>query len=185
MSIVTLEFDNTLEKSEIVMPLLSSSQNEAGENYSDANLTDKSQTKVFGIQVPLVMINSTIIDFDAIHYFNLKSQGCLPELTMTVDDKYELITNLDKPSNDNVVRVQILPKFDDAYKKIDLTFYITNISVNGKLVRLTCTYKLASLTSSQFKTYGEVDTYTLFKQIANETKLGFASNLTTLNDNRL
>ena len=98
MSIVTLEFDNLLEKSEIVMPLLSSSKNESGDNYSDTGLTDKVQTAVFGIQAPLIMINSTIIDFDAVKYFSLKSKGSLPELIMTVEDRFELVTNIDKPS---------------------------------------------------------------------------------------
>jgi hypothetical protein len=185
MSIVTLEFDNLLEKSEIVMPLLSSSKNESGDNYNDTTgLTDKVQTAVFGIQAPLIMINSTIIDFDAVKYFSLKSKGSLPELVMTVEDRFELVTNIDKPSNDNEVRVQIIPRFDNAYKKIDLTFFITNIQVTGKLLRLTCSYKLSSLLSSQYKSFGEIDTYTLFKQIATETQLGFATNVAEAGDNR-
>jgi hypothetical protein len=184
MSIITLEFDNTLEKSNIIMPLMSSSKSEAGDDYVDSNLTDKMQTSVFGIQVPLIMINSTVVNFDAVQYFNLKSIGILPELVMTVEDNYEIISNIDKPSNDNEVRIQILPRFDNAYKKIDLTFYITDIQVNGKLVRLTCVYKSPLLLSSQYKSFGEIDTYTMFKQIAGDTKLGFATNIAPLSDNR-
>lgn len=184
MSIVTLKFDNTLEKSNIILPLLSSSQNESGNVSAGQSMTDKAQTAVFGIQTPLIMINYTVIDFDAVKYFSLKSTGRLPELVMTVEDKYELINNIDKPGNDNEVRVQILPRFDNAYKKIDLTFFISNIQVSGSLLRLTCTYKLPSIISSQFKTYGEIDTYTLFENIATETKLGFASNINPLTDLR-
>lgn len=184
MSIITLEFDNTLEKTNIVMPINSSSKAEAGEDYNDSNLTEIAQTAVFGIQVPLIAINSTIIDFDSIRYFNLKSQSELPELTLTVEDRFELINNLDKPSHDNEVRIQILPRFDNAYKKIDLTFYINSIQVNGSLVRLSCSYKLPVLSSSQFRTFGELDTYTLFKSIATETGLGFATNIAQGNDIR-
>lgn len=184
MSIITIEFDNTIEKSDIIIPLASSSKQEAGEEYNDSNRTDKAQTAVYGIQTPLIMINSTVIDFDAVQLFNLKSVGKLPELTMTVEDRFELINNIDKPGNDNEVRVQIIPRFDNAYKKIDLTFFITNIQVSGKLIRLNCTYKLPELTSSQFKVFGEIDTYNLFKDIATETKLGFATNLSTLDDSR-
>ena len=184
MSIVTIEFDNTLEKSKIVMPLLSSSAEEAGENYSDPNMTDKAQTYVFGIQAPLIKINSTIIDFDAVHYFNLKSVGTLPELVMTVEDRYKTVTNIDSPTNDNEVRIQIIPRFDNAYKKIDLTFFISSISVNGDLLKLTCTYKAPALVSSQLKTFGKIDTYSLFKEIAATTKLGFATNISELNDLR-
>lgn len=184
MSIIIKEFDNNLKKSPIILPLLSSSKSEAGENYNDVNMTDKAQTSVFGIQVPLIMINNTVIDFDAIQYFNLKSKGRLPELSIVVEDKYELISNIDKPTNDNEVRIQILPKFENTYKKIDLTFYITNITIIGTLLRLTCSYKLPSLISSQFKSLGELDTYTLFKNTAIETGLGFATNVSKLNDKR-
>ena len=40
MSQIIVEFDNTLEKSEIIVPLLSSSKEEAGDKYTDTNITD-------------------------------------------------------------------------------------------------------------------------------------------------
>lgn len=184
MSIVTLEFDNTLEKSEIIVPLKSTSAAEGGEANDTDNQTDRAQTSVFGIQSPLIMINSTVIDFDAVQQFSLKSTGILPTLTMMVEDRFELINNIDKLYNDNEVRVQILPRFDNAYKKIDLTFFITNVKIIGSSLQLTCSYKLPALTGSQYKTFGEIDTYTLFKNIATETKLGFATNVAQLDDKR-
>jgi hypothetical protein len=184
MSIVTVEFDNTLEKSDIVMPIMSSSKSEAGDDYQDNSQSEIAQTSVFGIQVPLIMINTTVIDFDSIHYFELKSNGPTPELIMTVEDRYELITNIDKPSHDNEVRIQIIPRFDNAYKKINLTFFINDIDVTGSMIKLTCLYKLPLLMSSQYKAFGEIDTYSLFKTIASEIKLGFATNVAALNDKR-
>lgn len=183
MSIITVEFDNTLTQSEITMPLLSSSPAESGNDNSQA-ATEKAQTAVFGIQTPLIQINSTIIDFDAVQYFELSSKGVLPELTITVQDRYELINNIDKPGLDNEVRIQILPKFDNAYKKINLTFYVSNIQINGNSIRLSCLYKLPMLVSSQYKSFGEIDTYNLFKTAAIDTGLGFASNISELSDNR-
>jgi hypothetical protein len=184
MSIVTVEFDNTLEKSDIVMPIMSSSKSEAGDDYQDNSQSEIAQTSVFGIQVPLIMINTTVIDFDSIHYFELKSNGPTPELIMTVEDRYELITNIDKPSHDNEVRIQIIPRFDNAYKKINLAFFINDIDVTGSMIKLTCLYKLPLLMSSQYKAFGEIDTYSLFKTIASEIKLGFATNVAALNDKR-
>lgn len=184
MSIVTVEFDNTLEKSDIIMPIMSSSKSEAGDDYQDNSQSEIAQTSVFGIQVPLIMINTTVIDFDSIHYFELKSNGPTPELIMTVEDRYELITNIDKPSHDNEVRIQIIPRFDNAYKKINLTFFINDIDVTGSMIKLTCLYKLPILMSSQYKAFGEIDTYSLFKTIASEIKLGFATNVAVLNDKR-
>ena len=57
MGQITLEFDNTLKFSDIIMPLLSSSPAEMGE-HAKPNV-DKLQTSVFGIQVPLIDINGT------------------------------------------------------------------------------------------------------------------------------
>lgn len=184
MGIILKEFDDTLEKSEIIMQLRSSSVEEAGEDYKDSHLTDKAQTSVFGIQIPLIMINKTVIDFDCVRFFSLQSTHALPELSLTVEDRFELINNIDKPYTDNEVRIQILPKFENAYKKINLTFYINSINVNGSLISISGTYKLPELTSSQFKTFGEIDTYSLFKKVAQDTKLGFATNITKLSDNR-
>lgn len=184
MGKIMLEFDSNLKKSEILIPLKNISAKDADEKYKDSGFTDKDQTAITGIIAPLIMINNTIIDFDKIHYFELKSIGVMPELVMTVEDKYEIINNIDKPGNDNEVRVQILPKFDNAYKKIDLTFFISNIKVEGALLRLICSYKLPALTSSQFVALGEIDTYTLFKEIATKTGLGFASNIKLSNDKR-
>lgn len=184
MGAILLEFDNTLSMSDITMPIVSSSKSEAGDSYNDVNATEKAQTAVFGIQVPLIMINHTVIDFDAVKYFSLKSVGRLPELTITVEDRYEMINTLDKIGQDNEVRIQILPRFDNAYKKINLTFYITNVRVNGTQIQLSGTYKLPKLLSSEFKSYGNVTTYELFKTIATESSLGFATNIPESNDSR-
>jgi hypothetical protein len=183
MGVIQIEFDNKLTKSKIITPLLSSSVQEYDETYNDS-YTDKAQTSIIGIKMPLISINSIVIDIDSISYFSLKSEGRLPELTMVVEDRYELINNIDKPSHDNEVRVQILPFFENTYKKIDLTFYISSININGKTLKLTCMYKVPDLIATRFKTFGEIDTYTLFKENANATKLGFATNISELSDKR-
>lgn len=182
MGQIKVEFDNTLEFSDIVMPLLSSSPMEAGENVKPN--TDKMQTSVFGIQVPLISINSTLIDFDSIEYFSLSCTGPVPTLTMNVQDKYELMTNVDKPRQDNEVRIQILPRFDNAYKKINMTFYISSINVYGESVRLSCVYKVPKLISSRIEAMGELDTYSIFKKAATDTGLGFATNIAQGDDKR-
>lgn len=183
MSQIQIEFDNTLKQSEIIVPLISSSMDEEGSLYGK-NETDIEETSVFGIMVPLIAINSTVIDFDSVISFNLSSEGILPELNMIVEDRYELINNIDKPGVDNEVRVQILPKFDNAYKKIDLTFYVTNIKVNGSVIKLMCTYKSSKLMSSKFESLGMIDTYSLFKYVALNSNLGFATNISEGSDLR-
>ena len=184
MSQIKIEFDHKLEKSEIHIPITSVSESANGESYNDANVTDKDITSVLGIQMPLIMINSTAIDIDAITQFSLKSEGKLPELSMMVEDRYELINNIDKPSHDNEVRIQIIPQIENTYKKIDLTFYINSIKVNGPYIRLTCIYKLPAFTSSMFKSFGQLNTYDIFKKAAQESRLGFATNISETDDIR-
>jgi hypothetical protein len=182
MGQILLEFDNTLEFSDIIMPLLSSSPAEGGDGVRPN--VDKLQTSVFGIQVPLISINSTVIDFDSVNYFSLSCEGPVPTLSMMVEDKYQLIQNVDKPRQDNEVRIQILPRFDDAYKKINMTFHIASINVVGQYISMTCTYKVPPFISSRIEAMGELDTYTLFKKAATDTGLGFATNIAQGDDIR-
>ena len=182
MGQILLEFDNTLKFSDIVMPLLSSSPAEAGESVLPN--VDQMQTSVFGIQVPLIEINNTVIDFDCVHNFSLSCKGSVPTLSMFVEDKNHIIQNIDKPRQDNEVRIQILPRFENAYKKINMTFFITSIDVNNGYVSLSGTYKLPKFTSSRMEALGELDTYTLFKSVAMNVGLGFATNIAKGDDLR-
>ena len=182
MSQIKVEFDNTLKFSDIIVTLLSSSPLEAGESYKPG--TDKAQTKIIGIQVPLISINSTVIDFNSIVKFRLESTSSIPTLHMIVEDKWKLIENVDKPRNDNEVRIQILPRFDNVYKKINMTFHISSIHVEGGFVILDGTYKLPEFTNSKTAALGELDSYSLFKQAAMETGLGFATNISQGTDSR-
>ena len=68
-SLLTFNVIPTKGKSNIIVSLLSSSKNEAGDDYKDSGLIDKAQTRVTGILSPLIMINNTVIDFDRVHYF--------------------------------------------------------------------------------------------------------------------
>lgn len=183
MAQIVVEIDPTLKKRTIEMPLLASSEEEAGED-APRNQNDVMQTSVFGILVPLIKINNTIIDFDKIDEFELSSEGPLPTLQLSFEDTFNLIENFSTPSNDNFILVQILPPFDEAYKKINLEFYISNIDINDTYISLMGIYKVPSLLSSNFKSLGQIDTHELCKKIATETGLGFASNVSGCSDKR-
>lgn len=183
MGQIILEFDNRLKQSEIVVPLVSSSLNEAGDNYT-YNREGIQQTSIFGILTPLIQINNIVVDFKDIENFSLRSIGTLPQVSLSVRDRYGLIKTLDTPTNDNELRIQILPQFDNAYKKINLTFYISNINIYDDIIDITGAYKVPKLTSSQFECMGELDTYNVFKQVAQKTLLGFATNCEEMSDKR-
>lgn len=180
MSKTLVKFDNTLKKTEIEIPII----NEDSEYVYNSHRSNIDQTKVYGIVSPLIQINSIMIDFSAIISFNLQTTGLLPTLTMRVTDNNRLITNIDKPGVDNEVRVQILPAFDGVYKKIDLVFYVSKISINDNIVNLQCTYKLPDLVKTRLESFGYVSTYDLCEKIARGTQLGFATNIENNYDNR-
>lgn len=175
MALIEVKFDPTIDQKDIKIPLVYSSESEGGENYTN-NKTESLQTKLYGIVYPLISIDNFIIDYGDILSFSLKSKDALPTLKVTVRDKYGLMEYFDTGGRDNEVNVQIIPRFNDTYKKISLSFFITSKKIQGDSIILTCTYKNKDLLSSQFKALGELSTYETFEQIAKETKLGFASN---------
>lgn len=176
MSLIQVKFDSTIEHSEITIPLTNSSQEEAGEAYKQ-NQQEIQQTLIYGIQSPLIMVNNIVVDFSDVLSFELKCTKQLPSVSIVIRDRYKLISMIDTPSLDNELRVQILPKFDDNYRKINLTFYITSTKFKGEFITINGAYKLSAFTSSNIKSFGEISTYKLFETVANETGLGFASNI--------
>lgn len=176
MSQIIVKFDPTLIQSDIIIPLTNSSHEEAGENYEN-NQTEIQQTSIYGIQSPLIMINNIVVDFVDVIEFRLISKDVKPQVSLRVKDRGKLISTLDTPGLDNELRIQILPKFDDVYKKINLTFFITQSDINNDEVYIRGEYKLPKFTSSNLKSLGELCTYELFETVANETGLGLASNI--------
>lgn len=183
MGKILVEFDNNIKQTDIIVPLTNSSPEEAGENYV-YNKEEVQQTSIYGILVPLIEINNVVIDFTDVEFFELKSTGHLPVVYMTVRDRYNLTSTIDTPGVDNSLRIQILPQFDNAYKKINMTFYISRININDGEIELTGTYKLSELTSTQYRCLGEMDTYSLFRYVATKTGLGFATNCAEMSDTR-
>lgn len=176
MAIIQVKFDNTLKQSDIVIPLTNSSQDEAGEAYKN-NQPEIQQTAVYGIQSPLIAINDTVIDFSDVVYFELKCDDVTPTVKLTVQDRGDLIKMMDSPGPDNQLRIQVLPKFEDKYKKINLTFFITKSSTSDQYVNIDGEYKAPKFMSANIKTFGEIGTYKLFEAIAQDTQLGFATNI--------
>ena len=176
MSIIQVKFAHKLKQSDIIIPLTNSSKSEMGDAYTK-NQTEIQQTLVYGIMSPLIMVNNIVVDVVDVVDFELKSVDVTPTVNLTIKDRYKLLTTLDTPGIDNELRIQILPKFEDKYKKINLTFYITNFKQNGEYLSIRGEYKIPKFLSSNIKSFGEINTYSLYESIATETQLGFASNI--------
>ena len=176
MAIIQVKFDSVLKQSDIIIPLTNSSQDEAGEAYKN-NQPEIQQTSVYGIQSPLIAINDHVVDFSEVLYFELKCSEVTPTVKLTVIDRNDLVKIMDAPGPDNQLRIQILPKFEEKYKKINLTFFITKTSISGEYITINGEYKAPKFINANIKSFGQVSTYKLFEMVAQESQLGFATNV--------
>lgn len=176
MSLINVIFDHKLKQSDIIVPLQNSSKDEAGDVYTK-NQPEIQQTSILGIQSPLIMINKIVVDFTDVVDFELDCTGILPSVSLIARDRKKLTESFDTPGIDNELRIQILPKFEDKYKKINLTFYITSMDIENGFITIRASYKVPKLTQSNIKALGEINTYKLFELVANETDMGFATNI--------
>jgi hypothetical protein len=170
MSVINLVFDNQLQQTPIEVPLAAPPA-EDGDNTLQVN-----QVMLHGVCTPVVSICGIVFDFNKVTKMTLYDNERIPSLELCIDDSEKRLSSISNPKSDNEIRLQILPPFDDAYKKIDLTFYISDIDVRGAKVNISAIYKLPDIYISRLKSFGEIDTYNLFKTIASECLLGFASN---------
>lgn len=180
MAQITVKYDPTLEIEEIVEPMYAVSQNE----MPGAGNSVIQQTKVTGIVSPLIKVNNILILWNKVTRFELSSVGFLPELYFTFKDDLGFTKSLDQPGNDNLVLVQILPPFEDAYKKINLRFFIDNVSIKGDKVSISAKYNVSLLYQDKLQSLGKLSTYNYIDKIASECGLGFATNIEGVEDER-
>lgn len=184
MSKIEIKFDNKLKQTPIVIPLVTPDSDETQDNFTGVG-TDIKQTLLYGVRVPLIKINDIVVDALDILYMELDGTGILPHLEIAVRDSRGTIRGLNSPSIDNnEIRVQILPRMEKAYKKIDLTFYITNTSADGDVINFSGAYKVFDLYTNRIKCFGQTTTYKMFEQLATECQLGFSSNISSSDDSR-
>lgn len=180
MAQITVKYDPTFPIEEIEEPMYATSRDECEEDRP----AEVQQTKITGIVTPLVKVNNILLLWDKITKFELSSIKFLPELSFTFIDDLEFTKSLDQPGNDNLVLVQILPPFDNAYKKINLRFFIDSVRIVGNKVSITAKYNIPELYQDKLRAFGKLSTYDYLDQIAKDSGLGFASNVDGTNDER-
>ena len=174
MSVITVKFDNNLEFTPIEVPLRGPQEDEV--DKESTGIFAEAQTMLQGVCIPLIAIGDIVFEIEQILELTLYNTDTLPSIRATLDDSNHLLSDLQIPGRDNEIRLQILPPFDNAYKKINLTFFIDSINILGDDVTVSGKYKVPALYASRFVSFGEVNTYDLFEQIAKDCKLGFATN---------
>lgn len=180
MAQITVKYDPTLQIEKIEDLMYATDK----EEQQDDRQAEVQQTKITGILTPLVKINNIVLLWDKITRFELSSTRFLPELAFTFKDDLGFTKSLDQPGNDNLVLVQILPPFDEAYKKINLRFFIENIKITGDKVTVSCKYNVPALYQYKLEALGKLSTYDYLDKVATDCGLGYASNLDGTEDEK-
>lgn len=180
MAEINVKFDPTVEIEEIKMALNTSTAEEEPDNYERG---EYQQTKVEGIAAPMIRLNNIVIISDQVKKLSLSSNPT-PVVDAEVVDSFDLSRVLDSPQSDNLMVVQIIPPFDNGYKKINLRFYITNYNISGKTIKLHGVYNIPNIHDIVLEAFGKKTTYEFTEDVAKRFKLGFATNIENTSDSR-
>lgn len=180
---IVVVFDNTLQLPEIKM-FLNNPDSDEVDKKDAAEYTNLQQSKTYGIQAPLVKVNEFTIPFNDVLEMDLTCKK-IPQVNLVIRDRLDLVKTFDKPNAEHgKLQIQILPPFEDAYKKVNLTFYIQNTEIDGDEISIKAIYDIPGWHDNKMKAYGQVTTYEFFESVAKEHKLGFATNVTATDDKR-
>lgn len=180
MADILIKFDPTVDIEDIKMSLNTPTAEEEPENQE---MGEYQQTKVEGISAPLVRLNDIVIISNQIIRFEMHSNPT-PVVDVEIDDRWGIARSLDSPKSDNLMVVQVIPPFDNGYKKMNLRFYITNYYTKGSHVVVHGVYNVALQHDITLESFGKKTTYELAELVAQRLKLGLASNMEGTDDSR-
>lgn len=188
MGKILLKHENGLVKEKIVQILTNPDRDEQeklGTENKQTQDQDKlaAQTKIDGILCPLVRINDITLRAGMLESFRLYTDF-VPKVELTIIDNNEIIKSVQNPNSDNKLLIQIIPPFDDAYKKVNLSFYCTRTDVVGNKIFVKAVYNIEGLYNFRLKAFGQLTTYEFCEKVASELKLGLASDMENTTDKR-
>lgn len=177
---VEVKFDADLQLPPIVDLLANPGPDEDPNTYVGDG---EQQTKATGIIAPLLKLNNTTIQWTQIRSLRLYGKH-YPQIRAIVNDIFRFNKIYDNPGPNGTLQLQIIPPFDNGYKKINLMFYITDLIHDGNDIIVEGKYFIPKWNDTIMKAYGEISTYEFFEQIAKQLKLGYCSNLSNTDDKR-
>lgn len=177
---IEVKFDNSLQIPAIQEPLATPSEDEVQDGPVS---TGPIQTRITGILAPLVRINEATCGFSQVKKMTLHCSP-VPEVDLVVEDTFGIMQSLDQPTSDNSLQIQIIPPYDNAYKKINITFYMDSVRIVDHDYHIHGIYNIPKLHDTQLKSYGKISTYEFFEKVAHELQLGFCSNISDTQDKR-
>ena len=179
---ITVKRDPQIKLPQIVTRLMETDQSETGQ--PETNTTTVKQTDVYGVMCPLLALNGMAVDMIDLLSFELDCTGVLPTVDFEFVDRNNLFSQYNIPSTSNELQVQIIPPTDNTYRKINMMFYVTDISAENGIIQGSAVYKIPGLLNSKANALGEITTYELCDKISIDSQLGFASNVASTEDKR-
>lgn len=143
----------------------------------------ESSTRVDGTTVPVLRVNNVVVNSGDIISMRLRYDEFLPYIELEIYDGNGMNQFANMPGFSNSITLIMTMPGELTYKKVSLDFYITDWHVSGGVVFCVGEYKhmpLDIIRHKQVKSDSAQDnasltTWELFRQIAIETGLGFAS----------
>lgn len=171
-------FDPKFQKTKVVKiwePEDPAKEGQPGVNFTTAK---SDLTTIYGVEIPIIKINSQVVNELDIIYVKLNYTNFKPSLEIILKNANYL--RLETPGMVNKVTIVIVPAADGAYKTISVDFYIVSMQEFQGKVRYYCDYFFPDLEKKYTKSIKSdgsnlLTTYQLLESIAKECKMGFAS----------
>jgi hypothetical protein len=141
-----------------------------------------------GVDYPFISINDYVFDSNEIRFFRIDATEFLPILSFTFQlKKSDAFRSQSYPKDGDIVNVFIRAK-NDSFKPIRNDYIITNVSSgpggvenSGGMTTITAELFVPHLRDQVIKTY-KGSSFDVLKKIAQDLRLGFATNETSTND---
>lgn len=158
------------------------------ENGEIGTIEHSHSIKVDGISYPLIQINNQVIENWQIVEFKLRSEGFVPELSLTIKDEGRFEEKNGATQANNEIKVIIIPKSQKVYRPIQLKFIINSVDYGDIYTTYYTKFKFLQFNETYTKMIyfpgcsscpqppnHILNTWELCHQIAMETGLGFAA----------
>jgi len=132
-------------------------------------------------KIPFLWYNAYQIRPDNISYLSLTCKGVVPVLKVTFLDTYNLMKDKGFPLDDTKVSV-FINTLSEQLKPIHLDFKISKFSVDGKTYNITGVLDVGDLYLKKFKSMSKMTSFKALKTIAEETGMGYNSNIDDTSD---
>lgn len=163
-----VQFDPEIKKPSGAKPLISEDL--------DKNM-NKESYKSDGFDTPIIAINHQVLSENFINSMEIRYEGFVPTLELTVDDDNGDIQYIGNPGLRSFITVILCPPVNGLYRSIAAIFYIKDrVNITSTQVKYICKYHHIGLADTQCMQIGDksLTTYEFCEKIAKQLGFGFA-----------